>query len=58
MHVTSELKKVTPNFVSKDVRLLIFFIILSLSDSAGRVDVQKNKLSNNEAGNQNTYSIL
>ena len=58
MHATSKLKKVTPNFVSKDVRLLIFFIILSLSDSAGRVDVQKNKLSNNEAGNQNTYSIL
>ena len=58
MHATSKLKKVTPNFVSKDVRLLMFFIILSLSDSAGRVDVQKNKLSNNEAGNQNTYSIL
>lgn len=51
MRVTSEMKKVTPNFVSKHVKLLIFIIILSLSDITGRVDVRKNKLSNNEAGN-------
>ena len=51
MHVTSEIKKVTPNFVSKHVKLLIFLIIISLSESAGRDADWINKLTNNEAGN-------